>query len=78
MPASFPWPVTDDDLLLNNVLEEVVAAYEARGENEAAWIAGATGKLIVEAYQQGVRDPDTLVHYGLKTLRRGRTSTGAP
>jgi hypothetical protein len=69
MPASFPRPVTDDDLLLNNVLEQVVAAYEPRGE--------AAGKLIVEAYQQGVRDPDQLVHYALITLRRGRPATGA-
>jgi hypothetical protein len=78
MPASFPWPVTDDALFLNHVLDQVVAAYEPRGENEAAWIAEAAGKLIVEAYQQGVRDPDTLVHYALKTLRRGRTGMGAP
>jgi hypothetical protein len=77
MAAAFPWPVTDDELLLNNALGEVLAAYGPRGENEAAWVSEAAGKLIVEAYERGVRDPEALVHYALRTLRRGRPGTGA-
>ena len=39
---------------------------------EAAGIAEAAGKLIVETYQRGVRDPDQLVRHALITLRQGR------
>jgi hypothetical protein len=69
--TSFPWPVTEDELLLNQALEAVMAAYEPRGENEEDLVREAAGNLLLEAYEQGVRDPETLVHFALKTLRQG-------
>ena len=71
MPPDFPWPVSDEDLLLTNALERTLAAYEPRGDHEAEWVRDAAGNLIVEAYNQGVRDEEVLVHYALKSLRSG-------
>lgn len=70
----FPWPVTDDELLLNEALENVLAAYEPRGDHEAEWVREAACRLIMEAYDQGVRDREMLVHHALKTLRQGRSA----
>jgi hypothetical protein len=67
--------VTDDDLLLTNALEEVLAVCEPKGENEAAWVAEVANKLIVEAYEQGMRDPATLAQYALRTIRQGRSNS---
>jgi hypothetical protein len=73
MPASFPWPVTDEELLLNNALERTLAACEPRGANEAKRIRDAAANLIVEAYNQGVRDEEHLANYALKALKLKRT-----
>ena len=72
MAPSFPWPVSDDALLLSNALALTLDAYQPRGDNEAEWVRDAAESLIVEAYNQGIRDEETLVHYALKTLRSGR------
>jgi tRNA(Arg) A34 adenosine deaminase TadA len=69
MAQTFPWPVTDDELVLNRALENVVAAYGGAGPLEAARLRKAAAKLIFEAYDQGIRDEDVLVHQVLKTLR---------
>jgi hypothetical protein len=69
---NFPWPITDQELLLNNALERTLAAYEPRGVNEAEWVRDAAANLIVEAYNQGVRDEEALAHYALKALKLGR------
>ena len=71
MPPGFPWPVTDEDRLLTNALERTLAAYEPRGDNEAEWVRDAASRLIVEAWEQGVRDEETLAHYALKALKLG-------
>ena len=60
MLLSFPWPITDEDLLLNNALELTMTAYKPRGENEAEWEQEAAANLIVEAHNQGVRDEEAL------------------
>jgi hypothetical protein len=73
MSASFPWPVTDEELLLNNALERTLAAYEPRGPKEPQRVRDVAAKLIVEAYDQGVRDERTLAHYALNALRLGRS-----
>ena len=62
MAQTFPWPVTDDELALNRALENVVAAYGDAGPLEAAWLREIAANLIIEAYDQGVRDEDVLVH----------------
>jgi hypothetical protein len=77
MAQTFPWPVTDDELVLNRTLENVVAAYGDAGPLEAAWLRKAAANLIFEAYDQGIRDEDVLVHQVLKTLRRGRPGVWA-
>ncbi len=71
MVADFPWPITDDELVLNNALARVMSAYEARGENEEGFVREAAANLIVEAYSQGIRDADVLARYALKALRSG-------
>jgi hypothetical protein len=75
MAQTFPWPVTDDELVLNTAIEKVVAAYGDAGPLEAAWLREIAANLIIDAYDQGVRDGDVLVHQVLKTLRRGRPGT---
>jgi hypothetical protein len=75
MAQTFPWPVTDDELVLNTALENVVAVYGEAGPLEAAWLREIAANLIIEAYDQGVRDGDVLVHHALKTLRHGRPGT---
>jgi hypothetical protein len=72
MVQTFPWPVTDDELGLNRVLENVVAAYGDAGPLEEARLRKAAANLIFEAYDQGIRDGDVLVQQVLKALRRGR------
>jgi hypothetical protein len=72
MAQTFPWPVTDDELMLNTALEKVVAAYGDAGRLEEAWLRTTAANLIFETYDQGIRDEDVLVHQVLKTLRRGR------
>jgi hypothetical protein len=68
---SFPWPITEDELLLNRALEAVLANYHPRGEQEAALVQEAAGNLIAQAYEHGVRDEQALIHYALKRLRDG-------
>jgi len=70
---SFSSPVTGDNLLLNQVLADVLAAYGPAGEHEVALISGAACTWIMEAYEQGVRDERILANYALKALRDGRT-----
>ena len=72
MAQTFPWPVTDDELVVTRALENVVAAYGDAGRLEEAWLRKTAANLIFEAYDQGICDEDVLVHQVLKTLRRGR------
>jgi hypothetical protein len=72
MAQSFPWPVTEDELLLTNALGSVMSTYEARGTHEEALVQEAAAYLVIEAYNQGIRDEETLAHYALRSLRRGR------
>jgi hypothetical protein len=69
MAQTFPWPVTDEELVVNRALENVVAAYGDAGPLEEAWLRKAAANLIFEAYDQGIRDEDVLVHQVLKTLK---------
>lgn len=64
--------VTEDELLLTNAIESVMSTYEARGRNEETLVQEAAANLIIEAYNQGITDEETLVHYALRPLRRGR------
>jgi hypothetical protein len=75
MAQTFPWPVTDDELVLNRALENVVAAYGDVGRFEEAWLREAAANLIIEAYDQGVCDEEMLVRHALRALSRGRPGT---
>ncbi|HET7886772.1 MAG TPA: hypothetical protein VFL62_11140 [Bradyrhizobium sp.] len=68
MVGDFPWPVTDDELVLDEALAVVMDACEPHGSNEDDYIRAAAAKLIVEAFNQGIRDPQILSHYALKAL----------
>ena len=60
----------NEELKLDNALARVMAAYEPKGGFEESWVKDAATKLITEAYEQGIRDEETLVHYALKSLHR--------
>lgn len=75
MVTGFPWPVTDDELVLNNALASVISAYAPRGDTEDSYDRETAARLIIEAYNQGIRDPDVLANYALKALH-GRDPTG--
>ncbi len=66
------WPETDDDLLLASALNEVMEQRDCAGANEDEYVREAASALLLEAYEQGIRDRAVLVHYALKTLSRGR------
>ena len=67
--SSFPWPVTDDELLLTQAFNEVLASYDGRGEHEEAHVTELARDLVVEAYEHGVRDQATITQYVLRELR---------
>ena len=67
--AYFPWPVTDDELILNGALAAVMGSYDARGDNEENYVKEVAANLIIEAYNQGIRDADLLARCALKALR---------
>ena len=69
---AFPWPVTEDERLLTRALASAMNIYEPRGQNEEELIQEAAANLIIKAYNQGVRDEETLTHYALRSLRQGR------
>ena len=69
---AFPWPVTEDERLLTRALASVTNINEPRGQNEEELVQEAAANLIIKAYNQGVRDEETLVHYALRSLRQGR------
>jgi hypothetical protein len=73
MSESFPRPVTDDELILENALMAVMTAYDDAGDHEKEWVREAAIKLISEAYNRGVRDEELMVHHTLATLKRGRS-----
>jgi hypothetical protein len=76
--GDFPWPVTDDELILNNALAIVMNTLEVQGSqrsNEDAVVRNAAASQIVEAYSKGIRDPDILAHHALKALRDARRRT---
>jgi hypothetical protein len=69
--SSFPWPLTDDQLLLNQALEDVLASSrksEPREKDEQDWLRVSAIDLILNAYEQGVRDRETLVHNALTIM----------
>ena len=73
MSARFPWPVTDEELLLNNAVERTLKAYESSGAHAPRRVRDVAAKLVVEAYDQGARDEKTLAHYALNALRLRRS-----
>jgi hypothetical protein len=69
MSNKFPWPVAEDELLLDNALAEVLATFEVAGHPVSASLRETAADLIVEAYSHGVRDADAIAVYALGRLR---------
>jgi hypothetical protein len=67
--GEFPWPITDDELILNNALAIVMNRLAAGDQNQERLPVEEAAELIVEAYNQGIREPDKLAHHALKALR---------
>ena len=65
---AFPWPIKDDGLILSNALAHVLAAHEMP-EDQPQNIARDAAALIIEAYNQGVRDERVLTNYTLWALK---------
>ena len=70
MSTAFPWPVTDDELLLNEALETVIARSLPVSQPDRERLVTAAANLIVDAYNQGVREQVVLVRYTLDALRK--------
>jgi hypothetical protein len=70
MATAFPWPVTDDELLLNDALDTVVARSLPASQPDRERLVMAAANLIVDAYNQGVREQVVLVRYTLDALRK--------
>jgi hypothetical protein len=70
MPTAFPWPVTDDELLLNDALETVIARSLPVSQPDRERLVTAAANLIVDAYNQGVREQVVLVRYTLDACGR--------
>jgi hypothetical protein len=66
----FPWPVTDDELLLNNAMASLLAPY---GEDDRKRIGDEAARLLLKAYGDGVRDEDVLVGYVATALALSRS-----
>jgi len=77
MPTAFPWPVTDDELLLNDALRAVIARRGPESQLDRERLVTAAGNLIVDAYNQGVREQTILVRYALDALRKSKTAPPA-
>jgi hypothetical protein len=78
MPTAFPWPVTDDELLLNDALETVIARSLPVSQPDRERLVTAAANLIVDAYNQGVREQVVLVRYTLDALRKVKTARQPP
>ncbi|MBU6465027.1 MAG: hypothetical protein KGL35_07845 [Bradyrhizobium sp.] len=70
--ARFPWPVTDEELILDKALASVLNTYNAHGDEEEAVVEEAAARLIIEAYNQGIRDEAALSRFALRALRGER------
>lgn len=66
----FPWPVTDDELLLNNAMASLLALY---GEDDRKTMRDEAARLLLKAYGNGVRDEVVLVGYVARALAVSRS-----
>jgi hypothetical protein len=60
---SFPWPVTDDELVLDEALDMVMRYFELpQDEGEYAGVESFAGQTIMEDWRRGVRDKAVLAN----------------
>jgi hypothetical protein len=64
---AFPWPVTDDELLLSNALTKVMNALGDGGRDKAQ-IREKAARFILDVHNKGVRDEEILAAYATRTL----------
>ena len=62
-PMSFPWPVTDDDLVLNDALDIAMRYFDLpQDEGEYANVESFAGEAIMADWRRGVRDKIVLAN----------------
>ena len=60
---SFPWPVTDDDLVLNDALDIAMRYFDLpQDEEEYAGLESFAGEAIMEHWRRGVRNKVVLAN----------------
>jgi hypothetical protein len=60
---SFPWPVTDDDLVLNDALDIVMRYFDLpQNEEEYAGVESFAGEAIMAEWRRGVRNKVVLAN----------------
>jgi hypothetical protein len=60
---SFPWPVTDDELVLNNALDIAMRYFDLPSdEEEYAGVESFAGEAIMADWRRGVRNKTVLAN----------------
>jgi hypothetical protein len=60
---SFPWPVTDDELVLNQALDIAMRYFDLpHDEQEYAGVESFVGEAIMAEWRRGVRDKAVLAN----------------
>ena len=60
---SFPWPVTDDELVLNDALDIVMRHFDLPSdEEEYASVESFIGEAIMDDWRRGVRNKVVLAN----------------
>jgi hypothetical protein len=68
---SFPWPVTDDDLTLNEALDIAMRYFDLPpDELEYADMESFAGEAIMEDWRRGVRDKSVLANKAIAEIEQ--------
>jgi hypothetical protein len=68
---SFPWPVTDDDLVLNNALGIAMRYFDLpQDEEEYAGVESFAGETIMEDWRRGVRNRVVLANKAIAQVEQ--------
>ena len=66
---SFPWPVTDDDLILTDALDLAMRYFDLpANEEEYAGVEAFAGEAIMDDWRRGVRDKVVLANKAIAEI----------
>ena len=66
---SFPWPVTDDDLILTDALDIAMRYFDLPpNEEEYAGVESFAGEAIMEDWRRGVRNKVVLANKAIAEI----------